>query len=87
MHNIDNEQEHESDFLPPHRRVPRPTLIIGVFALIVLIVLGGVIAVRSFSEGSIVSAPTPTLAPGSNLFYIATSPSWGSISIDRHLLI
>jgi hypothetical protein len=85
MDNRDGEQfEYESDLLPLRRKVPKRILIIGVFVLVVCIVLGGVLTVRSFSEVSNLSAPTPTLAPGSNLFYVVTSPSWGSISIDGH---
>lgn len=83
-----NKPEHESleagDEMPSPRRGPSTPVIIGVIVLIVVIIGGGFLAVRAFGSGLLTSAatPTPTLPPGSNLFYITTDPAWGQISID-----
>lgn len=65
--------------LPPRRHIPK-LAVIGIVVLIVLIVFGSFTSIHLLGEPS--QLPTPTLEPGSNLFYIETSPDWGSISID-----
>ncbi len=75
----DNQLEND-DELPPSRHLPRFAVIIGTVLLVLLVILGSVVAIRTF--GGVGIAPTPTLTPGSNLFYLATSPSWGNVTID-----
>src|SRR5690242_2070697 len=53
--------------------------------VIALVVLGSFVAVHGITGLAIFGptpAPTATLYPGENLFYIQRSPAWGSISID-----
>ncbi len=82
------ETEREDDFeLPPERRKPKVLPVIGTIVLILLII-GGFFAVRSFG-GSVAGTtpkPTATLFPGENLFYITINPNMGKVSIDGHTL-
>jgi len=79
------ENPNEDDAGPPlHRHVPRPVMIVVILTLVGLIVLGSVTFVHL--RGNPIQTPTPTMEPGSNLFYIETSPAWGSISIDGRTL-
>ena len=61
-------------------------------ALVILIVLV-ILATTAPARNLVVSvfirptpSPTPTLAPGVDLFYFQGSPSWGQLSIDGHLV-
>lgn len=81
MKGTEDEQLQDDFEQPPHRRAPKPAVIIAIVALVVL---GSFTAVHLLGGGGL--APAPTLEPGSNLFYIATSPGWGSISIDGQTL-
>src|SRR5690242_9797104 len=72
--------------LPPRRRAT-PLTIAASVVVIALVILGGFVAVRGITGLAIFNpapAPTATLYPGDNLFYIERSPAWGSISIDGH---
>jgi hypothetical protein len=71
------------------QRALQLTVIMSVVALVLVIVLGSSASVRDVLVGGIfgrVTTPTPTLAPGSNLFYIERTPSWGRVSIDGRAL-
>jgi hypothetical protein len=73
----------------PRQRTLQLTVIISVVALILFIILGSSASVRDALVGGIFGrAPTPTqaLAPGSDLFYIEGTPSWGRVSIDGRTL-
>ncbi len=67
-------------------RLPQPAKIAGIPLLVALIALGSFTAVHLVTDRQQLTTPTPTLAAGSNLFYIETSPAWGSISIDGRML-
>src|SRR5579864_3656747 len=75
--------QEEGDDFPPPRRV-NPLAILGIIALIVIVIGGGIFAVTRIaaSQGNTGIIPTPTLIPGSNLFYVQTTPGWGMILID-----
>ncbi len=58
-------------------------------AVILFVILGSSASIRDALVGGIlgrVPTPTPTLAPGSDLFYIEGTPSWGRVSIDGQTL-
>jgi len=76
---IDEDADNE---FPPPRPPVRPAVIIGIIALVVLIVAGGIFATAKFVGGNTNAVPTPTLVPGSNLFYVQTSPAWGNFFVD-----
>jgi hypothetical protein len=60
-------------------------VMIVIAVLVILLVIGGL--VYHFAANGVLSsaaAPTPTVLPGENLFYITTSPSWGTVSVDGH---
>ena len=78
-------EDADNEFLPPRPRV-RPSLIIAIIVLVVLVVAGGIFATTRFVGRSANATPTPTLVPGSNLFYIQTSPGWGNIFVDGQKL-
>lgn len=80
---IDEDAENE---FPPPRPPVKPALIIGVIALVMLIVAGGIFATTKFVGRGTDSVPTPTLVPGSNLFYVQTSPSGGNFFVDGQQL-
>ena len=86
----DSEREHITDDadneFPPPRRPVRPTAIIGIIVLVALLVAGGFFTATRFIGGNSAAVPTPTLAPGSNLFYIQVSPNWGNVYIDGQKL-
>jgi hypothetical protein len=77
----------------PFRRRPSlhrsvlPLTIIASVVVIALIILGSFAAIRGITGLAIFGpapAPTATLYPGDDLFYIQRSPAWGSIFIDGH---
>jgi hypothetical protein len=72
------------DELPPPRHSPRFAVIMGAIVLVLLVILASVAAIHTFGNVGIAPTPTPTLTAGSNLFYLATSPSWGSLTVDGH---
>ena len=61
-------------------------MIIGIIALVVLVVAGGIFATTRFTGGKTNEVPTPTLVPGSSLFYVQTSPGWGNFFVDGQQL-
>ncbi len=73
----------------PRQRALQLTVIISVVALTLLVILGSSASVRDALIVGIFGpapTPTPTLAPGSDLFYIEGTPSWGRVSIDGRAL-
>ena len=80
---IDEDADNE---FPPPRRPVRPSIIIGIIALIMFVVAGGIFAVTRFTGDNTNAVPTPTLVPGSNLFDIQLSPGWGTVFIDGQKL-
>jgi hypothetical protein len=80
---IDEDADNE---FPPPRRPVRPAVIVGIIVLVVLVVAGGIFATTRFVGGSANTLPTPTLVPGSNLFYVQTSPAWGNFFVDGQQL-
>jgi len=73
----------------PGQRVLQLTVIISFVVLILFIILGSSASVHDALVGGIFGrapTPTPTLAPGSDLFYIEGTPSWGRVSIDGRTL-
>lgn len=79
------DEDADNEFPPPRRQV-RPAVIVGIIALVVLIVAGGIFATSRFIGGGANALPTPTLVPGSNLFYVQTSPAWGNFYVDGQQL-
>jgi hypothetical protein len=82
---IDREDAEDAYEFPPERQKRRPFFFIGTM-LLILLIIGGFFAFQTVRRGltGTVLTPTPTLLPGENLFYITISPSWGTISVDRH---
>ncbi len=78
-------EDADNEFPPPRRPV-KPSVIIGISVLVVLVVAGGIFAITRFAGGGANAQPTPTLAPGSNLFYVQTSPAWGKFFVDGQQL-
>ncbi|MGH2494351.1 MAG: hypothetical protein ACRDIV_06575 [Ktedonobacteraceae bacterium] len=79
-------EEAENDF-PPPRRPLRPLMLIGLLILVALVVAGSVFAMHPGTGGSVGSAtPVPTITPGSDRFFFAETPSWGTLSIDGRML-
>ena len=75
--------------LTPRQRLFRAAAITGGVALITLIVLAGSATTRNALITGIMGrqpTPTPTLFPGTDLFYIQGSPPWGHASLDGHPL-
>lgn len=80
---IDEDADNE---FPPPRRPVRPAILVGIVALVIIVVAGGIFAATRFAGGGTNAQPTPTLAPGSNLFYVQTSPAWGNFYVDGQKL-
>jgi hypothetical protein len=85
--NLTAQDDADDDFPTPRRRVS-PMAIAGVIVLIALVISGGIFAALrpGSSQGGTTVAVVPTLVPGSNLFYVQTTPTWGSIAIDGHTI-
>lgn len=71
---------------PQPRRPMRPAVITGIIALVVIVVAGGIFAATRIAGNGANAVPTPTLVPGSNLFYVQTSPAWGDFFVDGQKL-
>lgn len=84
---MDERDEAENSLLLPQRRF-RPVIIVVVILLLALIVGGSFFTFKQLTNvGSLLGpSPVPTLAAGSNHFYFEEMPSWGTISVDGHLL-
>jgi len=80
---IDEDADNE---FPPPRQSVRPAVIVSIIVLVVLVVAGGIFATTRFVGGGANALPTPTLVPGSNLFYVQTSPAWGNFFVDGQKL-
>jgi hypothetical protein len=78
--------EDADNAFPPRRRPLNPIILIGSIVLIVLVIGGGIFAAGKFIGSNGSSNATPTLVPGSNLFYVQVTPSWGTIFIDGQKL-
>ena len=78
--------EDEDNEFPPTRRRVSPAVITGIVVLVVLIVAGGIFATTRFVGRSTGAIPAPTLVPGSNLFYVQTTPAWGTVFVDGQKL-
>src|SRR5258706_6530536 len=75
--------------ITPRQRLLQVAAITGSVVLIALIVLAGSANTRNALITGIVGrqpTPTPTLFPGTDLFYIQGSPAWGHASLDGHVL-
>ncbi|HJT56507.1 MAG TPA: hypothetical protein VJ761_08430 [Ktedonobacteraceae bacterium] len=75
--------------LPPRQRNLYLAVTSGIIGLIVIIVIGSSPAARGTLQAGIFGqapTPTPTLAPGLDLFYIEGIPSWSQVSLDGHRL-
>ncbi|HZS77253.1 MAG TPA: hypothetical protein VFA41_11625 [Ktedonobacteraceae bacterium] len=76
---------HDDEDQEPPRHSRRPWIITGIFLALIVIIVGGLFLSHTLSGARVFSpTPTPTLVPGSNLFYVQTSPGWGTIAIDGH---
>jgi hypothetical protein len=61
----------------------------GIVVLALLVILGSTAPVRELVSGAFIRpapTPTPTLAPGVDLFYVQGNPPWGQLSIDGKTL-
>ncbi|HLH61163.1 MAG TPA: hypothetical protein VKV20_05715 [Ktedonobacteraceae bacterium] len=73
--------------LPPRRRNLYLAATLGIIALVIIVIIGSSPATRDSLQTAIFGqapTPTPTLAPGIDLFYIEGIPSWSQVSIDNH---
>ncbi|HZU71026.1 MAG TPA: hypothetical protein VFA09_27360 [Ktedonobacteraceae bacterium] len=73
--------------LSPRRRNLYLAATLGIIALVIVVIIGSSPATRNSLQTGIfgqVPTPTPTLAPGIDLFYIEGIPSWSQVSIDNH---
>jgi hypothetical protein len=70
---------------PAHRHRLQLVVTAGIVVLALLIILGSTAPVRELVSGVFIRpapTPTPTLAPGVDLFYVQGNPPWGQLSID-----
>lgn len=75
--------------LPPRRRNLYLAVTSGIIGLIVIIIIGSSPEARGTLQAGIFGqapTPTPTLAPGLDLFYIEGIPTWSQVYIDERLL-
>jgi hypothetical protein len=86
-HNYLQVGDEDDDFPPPRRRI-NPLTLLGILVLAALVIGGTIFAVARFVGGqrSTNVVPTPTLVPGSNLFYTQITPNWGNIIIDGQVI-
>jgi hypothetical protein len=85
---MSNDFSHEQDDheLSSHSwRVLRPFLTMGMIVLLMVVVVGTIVTMNRLTNISPV-LPAPTPFPGSNQFYFSVSPSWGTLTIDGHIL-
>ncbi len=72
-----------------HRHRLQLVVTAGIVVLALLVILGSTAPVRELVSGVFIRpapTPTPTLAPGADLFYVQGSPPWGQLSIDGHAI-
>ncbi len=75
-------------FTPRQRRL-QLAITIAMVALVLLLILVSYTPARNTALLALLGStptPTPTLSPGSNLFYVRADPPWGRLSLDGHLL-
>jgi hypothetical protein len=75
--------------LTPRRRLVRLGVIVST-GLVLAVVLASIPAVRDDAAGlasRFVAPPTPTLAPGSDQFYLLPNPPGVDVSLDGHALV
>jgi hypothetical protein len=74
----------DDDDFPPPRRGTNPLVVLGIIVLIALVIGGGIFALLRLTSGNsnTAVAPTATLVPGSNLFYVQATPEWGTLLVD-----
>ncbi len=75
--------------LPPRRRNLYLAATLGLVGLVVVVIIGSSPSARNTLQAGIFGqapTPTPTLAPGLDLFYIEGIPTWSQVYIDNHLL-
>ncbi|MEO9059741.1 MAG: hypothetical protein ABI396_16330 [Ktedonobacteraceae bacterium] len=84
---LSSQEETSDTALPPRHRF-RPVLVLSVLVLLGLLIAGGVFtANRLTATGALLGpTPAPTLTVGSDQFYFEEMPSWGTISVDGHVL-
>jgi hypothetical protein len=72
-----------------HQRRRQLIITGGVVVLAVLLILGSSASVRDLVSGIFIRptpTPLPTIAPGSDLFYVQGNPAWGHLFIDGHVV-
>ncbi len=85
-----SEKPSHSPMLPRfslHQRRLQLMVTISLVVLALLIILGSSAPVRQLAVSIFThsTTPTPTLAPGENLFYVLGNPPWGQHSLDGHV--
>lgn len=70
----------------PHQRLLRQAGIAATVLLALVIVTSGIPALREYMVNSLLPAPAPTIAPGSNLFTLLPNPPGVTVSLDGHPL-
>lgn len=73
--------------LSPRQHALQLAITISTIVLVLLIILASSASIRNTIQVGLfgpIPTPTPTLAPGANLFYITGSPFRGQVSIDGH---
>ena len=71
----------------PRRRKLSLIFLNGLVLLVVVLLLANTASVRELVGGVFIHPtqnPTATLAPGIDLFYVRTNPSWGKLLVDGH---
>lgn len=75
--------------LSPRARARRVALVASAFLVLLVVILGSLPGVRNQVVGvvqSFIPTPTPTLAPGTDRFYIAADVPWTTVTLDGHAI-
>lgn len=70
----------------PRQRLLRQAGIAATVLLALVIITGGIPALRDHTFGLLLPAPAPTIAPGSDLFTLLPNPPGVTVSLDGHPL-
>lgn len=73
----------------PRQRALQFAATASILVLSLIALLGDSAAVRNTLTLRLFGptpSPTPTLAPGLNLFYVNATPAWGHLAVDGHML-